>query len=84
MALGVSTIGLLLFVWAILLVLLVVWLWRRGGIPSDDADPHAEIAAVERRSGWDRRHENLGPPPGIPDRRRGLDRRGSAPVSRFA
>ena len=84
MALGVSTIGLLLFVWAILLVLLVVWLWRRGGIPRDHADPHAEVAAVERRGGWDRRHENLGPPPGVPDRRRGLDRRASAPISPFA
>ena len=81
MALGVSTIGLLLAVWAVLLVLLVVWLWRRGGIPKPaEEDAHVEIARIDRRSGWDRRREDLGPPAGVPERRRsGFDRRHAAP-----
>jgi hypothetical protein len=77
MALGASTFTIVLVVWAGLLVLLVLWLWRRGGMGSGhNGDPHVEVARVERRSGWDRRRHDIGPPEGTPERRRpGLDRR---------
>jgi hypothetical protein len=78
MVLGVSTVGLLLAAWGVLLVLLVIWLWRRGGMPRHaEGDPHVEVARIERRRGWDRRRIDLGPPEGLTERRRGFDRRGT-------
>ncbi len=78
MVAGVSTVGLVLIAWGVLLALLVLWLWRRGGIAPADEDPRVQVARVERRRGWDRRRVDLGPPDGTPDRRRGFDRRGIA------
>ena len=76
MVAGVSTLGLVLIAWGVLLTLLVLWLWRRGGIaPPDEEHPSVQVARVERRRGWDRRRVDLGPPEGAPERRRGLDRR---------
>ena len=78
MVAGVSTLGLVLIAWGVLLALLVLWLWRRGGISPAEEDPRVQIAHVERRRGWDRRRVDLGPPDGVPDRRHVLDRRVTA------
>ena len=75
MALGVSTLGILLIAWGVLLALLMVWLWRRGKLPHVEEDPHVEAARIDRRAGFDRRRMNLGPPEGLPERREGFDRR---------
>jgi hypothetical protein len=75
MALGVSTVGIFLLVWGVLLALLVVWLWRRGGLPSAEAETEVAVARMERRAGRDRRGIDIGPPDGMPDRRHGFDRR---------
>jgi hypothetical protein len=74
MALGVSTVGAVLIGWAIFLALLLGWLWVRGS-----RRPHAEgwsnAEFDERRTVPDRRRENLGPPPGVGERRSGFERR---------
>jgi hypothetical protein len=74
MALGVSTVGAVLIGWVVFLGLLLAWLWLRGGRP-----PHAEgwsnTEFEERRRGLDRRRRNLGPPPGMGERRSGFERR---------
>ena len=77
MVLGVSVIGLVLIAWALFLVLLVLWLWRRSGIPRPEENTEVEVARVDRRRGADRRRINMGPPAGVPERRAGFDRRGT-------
>jgi hypothetical protein len=80
MVLGVSTLTLVLLGWAAFLALLVLWLWRRGGLSHPEADPRVEISRIERRRGRDRRRADLGPPEGMPERRQGPDRRQRASV----
>ena len=74
MALGVSTVGVVLIGWVLFLGLLLAWLWLRGG-----RTPHVEgwsnTEFSERRRGDERRRENLGPPPGVGERRTGFERR---------
>ena len=53
----------------------IIWVERK--MPDDDALNRTEPerrAGEERRRGEDRRKENIGPPPGVPERRAG-DRR---------
>ncbi|MEA2442774.1 MAG: hypothetical protein QOJ12_66 [Thermoleophilales bacterium] len=76
MALAVSTVGAVLIAWAVLLGLLLAWLWARGSRLSaqrDDRWPEGEFH--DRRGSADRRRANQGPPPGVSDRRAGFDRR---------
>jgi hypothetical protein len=74
MALGVSTVGVVLIGWAVLLGLLLGVLWLRGGrAPSVEILRRADF--TERRHGDDRRRVDIGPPPGIGERRSGFDRR---------
>ena len=81
MVLGVSVVGLVLIAWAVFLVLLVLWLWRRSGLPRpQEDDTEVEVARSERRRGSDRRRINVGPPAGMAERRAGFDRRGSVAV----
>ena len=81
MALGVSTVGVVLIGWAVFLCLLLGWLWVRGS-----RTPHTEgwsnTEFEERRAGEDRRRENLGPPPGVGERRSGFERRRGLTVAR--
>ena len=77
MVLGVSVVGLVLIAWAVFLVLLVLWLWRRSGLPRPEEDHEVEVARVDRRRGTDRRRINVGPPAGVPERRAGFERRGT-------
>ena len=74
MALGVSTVGVVLIGWVVFLGLLLAWLWLRGArMPTADAWSNDEFD--ERRRGLDRRRQNLGPPPGVGERRTGFERR---------
>jgi hypothetical protein len=78
MALAVSTVGAVLIAWAILLGLLLAWLWARGSrLPADHDDPWVEGEFDDRRGGGDRRRIDNGPPPGVSERRAGFDRRAS-------
>jgi hypothetical protein len=74
MALGVSTVGVVLVGWVVFLGLLLAWLWLRGGrTPHVEGWSNSEFS--ERRRGDERRHQNLGPPPGVGERRTGFERR---------
>ena len=74
MALGLSTVGVVLIGWGVFLVLLLSWLWLRGSrTPQSEGWSNAEFE--ERRGGEERRHVNLGPPPGVGERRGGFERR---------
>ena len=77
MVLGVSIVGLVLIAWAVFLALLVVWLWRRSGLPRPEDNTEVEVARVDRRLGVDRRRIDIGPPTGMRERRAGFDRRGT-------
>jgi hypothetical protein len=74
MALGVSTVGAVLIGWVVFLGLLLAWLWLRGGrAPHVEGWSNTEFS--ERRAGEDRRLQDLGPPPGVGERRSGFERR---------
>ena len=74
MALGMSTVGAVLVGWVVFLGLLLAWLWLRGTrTPSGEGWSHTEFD--ERRYGGDRRLVDLGPPPGVGERRSGFERR---------
>ena len=74
MALGMSTVGAVLIGWGVLLALLLAWLWLRGArTPHSEGWANTEFS--ERRTGRDRRIANLGPPPGVRERRNGFERR---------
>jgi hypothetical protein len=77
MMLAVTTVGAVLLAWAILLALLLAWLWVRGSrFPSEhDAWPDGDLH--DRRTTGDRRRADNGPPVGLPERRAGFDRRAS-------
>jgi hypothetical protein len=74
MALGVSTVGVVLIGWVFFLGLLLAWLWLRGSrTPHTEGWSNAEF--TERRIATDRRRKDLGPPPGLGERRSGFERR---------
>jgi hypothetical protein len=74
MALGVSTVGVVLIGWVVLLGLLLGWLWVRGSRTAE-TEGWSNTEFEERRAGADRRRENLGPPRGLSERRSGFERR---------
>lgn len=67
-------VGAVLIGWVALLSLLLLWLWIRGS-----RTPHSEGWTSgdfdERRTGNDRRVRDIGPPPGVKERRSGFERR---------
>ena len=74
MAAGVSTVGAVLTGWGVFLALLLGWLWVRGSrTPQTEGWSNGEFD--ERRGGNDRRRVDLGPPPGVGERRSGFERR---------
>jgi hypothetical protein len=74
MAAGVSTVGAVLIGWGVFLALLLGWLWVRGSrMAQTEGWSNAEFD--ERRCGNDRRCVDLGPPPGMGERRSGFERR---------
>jgi hypothetical protein len=75
MAMGASTIEVVLGGWAALLAILTValWLYGRRRRTVDHGFHASELP--ERRFGSDRRHADVGPPTGMPERRTGPDRR---------
>jgi hypothetical protein len=81
MALGVSTVGAVLIGWGVFLVLLLFWLWARGSrTPQSEGWSNAEFE--ECRAGAERRRVNVGPPPGVGERRGGFERRRGLSVAR--
>jgi len=74
MALGVSTVGVVLIGWLAFIGLLLGWLWVRGS-RAPASEGWANIEFDERRRGADRRREDLGPPSGLGERRSGFERR---------
>ena len=74
MALGVSTVGVVLIGWVVFLALLLAWLWLRG-TRTPPREGWAETEFAERRFGRDRRMHDMGPPPGVGERRTGFERR---------
>jgi hypothetical protein len=72
---AVSILGAVLIAWAILLALLLAWLWARGSRLPGDHDLWPEGEFDERRGRGDRRRFDAGPPAGMRERRSGFDRR---------
>jgi hypothetical protein len=75
MALGVSTVGAVLIGWIVVLGLLLAWLWIRGNRVPRGEGWSSPADFDERRRGGERRMRNLGPPPGVGERRSGFERR---------
>ena len=82
MALGVSTVGVVLIGWGVFLVLLLAWLWARGGREAHYGG-WVDTGFADRRRGPDRRQVDLGPPPGVSERRGGFERRRRITVARI-
>jgi hypothetical protein len=82
MTLAVSTTLMVVAIgWVALLALLIGWLWIRGRHRAE-TDVWASSDFTERRSTGDRRRVNLGPPPGMRERRSGFERRRRLTIAR--